>query len=110
MTFVAADRVKDPGAAAACGSRANSGARRYALHSPAVLRRQRSLLTRCKRTRHYSLDGPDGGGPDSAQPCGPPDGLAPSGRFRENKPFCDGTHNKIGFTAPLVEIEVGLQS
>jgi CDGSH-type Zn-finger protein len=24
----------------------------------------------------------------------------------ENKPFCDGTHNKIGFTAPLVEIEI----
>jgi CDGSH-type Zn-finger protein len=28
----------------------------------------------------------------------------------ENKPFCDGTHNKIGFTAPLVEIGVGAQS
>jgi CDGSH-type Zn-finger protein len=24
----------------------------------------------------------------------------------ENKPFCDGTHNKIGFAAPAVEIEV----
>jgi CDGSH-type Zn-finger protein len=24
----------------------------------------------------------------------------------ENKPFCDGTHNKIGFTAPLVEIAI----
>jgi CDGSH-type Zn-finger protein len=24
----------------------------------------------------------------------------------ENKPFCDGTHNKIGFTAPLVEIVI----
>jgi CDGSH-type Zn-finger protein len=24
----------------------------------------------------------------------------------ENKPFCDGTHNKIGFTAPPAEIEV----
>ena len=24
----------------------------------------------------------------------------------ENKPFCDGTHNRIGFTAPQVELEV----
>jgi CDGSH-type Zn-finger protein len=24
----------------------------------------------------------------------------------ENKPFCDGTHRKIGFTAPQVEIEI----
>ena len=24
----------------------------------------------------------------------------------ENKPFCDGTHNKIGFVAPLAEIEL----
>ena len=24
----------------------------------------------------------------------------------ENKPFCDGTHRKVGFVAPQVEIEV----
>ena len=28
----------------------------------------------------------------------------------ENKPFCDGTHNKIGFTAPAVEIEIAAQA
>jgi CDGSH-type Zn-finger protein len=28
----------------------------------------------------------------------------------ENKPFCDGTHNKIGFTAAPAEIEVRLQA
>lgn len=25
----------------------------------------------------------------------------------ENKPFCDGTHKKIGFTAPAVVLEAG---
>lgn len=25
----------------------------------------------------------------------------------QNKPFCDGTHNKIGFAARAAEIEIG---